>query len=104
MSDTPTDAPEGQRLAKRVVELTGCSRSEAEHYVQGGWVRVDGEVVARLRSVAYGHTVKRTLGYVYLPASLAEGARLEVEVLGGRVPAVVTADAVVDPAGDRMRG
>ena len=45
MSDTPTDSPDGQRLAKRVVELTGCSRSEAEHYVQGGWVRVDGEVV-----------------------------------------------------------
>jgi 23S rRNA pseudouridine2604 synthase len=45
MSDTPSDSPEGLRLAKRVVELTGCSRSEAEHYVQGGWVRVDGEVV-----------------------------------------------------------
>lgn len=33
------------RLSKRVVELTGCSRSEAEQYVQGGWVRVDGVVV-----------------------------------------------------------
>lgn len=78
---------------------------EAWRPVYGGEaVVVDGEVVGRLRSVAFGHTVKRTLGYVYLPASLAQGARLEVEVLGGRVPAVVTADAVVDPAGDRMRG
>ncbi len=33
------------RLAKRVTELTGCSRREAEIYVEGGWVRVDGEVV-----------------------------------------------------------
>lgn len=33
------------RLARRVVELTGCSRSEAELYVQGGWVTVDGVVV-----------------------------------------------------------
>jgi 23S rRNA pseudouridine2604 synthase len=33
------------RLSRRVVELTGCSRSEAEQYVQGGWVRVDGVVV-----------------------------------------------------------
>lgn len=33
------------RLSKRVVELAGCSRSEAEQYVQGGWVRVDGVVV-----------------------------------------------------------
>jgi len=33
------------RLSRRVVELSGCSRSEAEQYVQGGWVRVDGVVV-----------------------------------------------------------
>jgi 23S rRNA pseudouridine2604 synthase len=33
------------RLAKRVVALTGCSRREAEQYIEGGWVRVDGEVV-----------------------------------------------------------
>lgn len=42
MSDTPI---EPIRLDRRVVELTGCSRGEAEQYVQGGWVRVDGEVV-----------------------------------------------------------
>lgn len=50
MSDTPPAspaplAPEPIRLAKRVVEITGCSRTEAEHYIQGGWVRVDGVVV-----------------------------------------------------------
>lgn len=33
------------RLSKRVAALAGCSRSEAEQYVQGGWVRVDGVVV-----------------------------------------------------------
>jgi 23S rRNA pseudouridine2604 synthase len=33
------------RLSKRVVELVGCSRSEAEQYIQGGFVCVDGEVV-----------------------------------------------------------
>lgn len=33
------------RLAKRVVELTGCSRREAGQYIEGGWVRVDGQVV-----------------------------------------------------------
>lgn len=33
------------RLSRRVVEIAGCSRSEAEQYVQGGWVRVDGVVV-----------------------------------------------------------
>jgi 23S rRNA pseudouridine2604 synthase len=33
------------RLAKRVIELTGCSRRESEQYIEGGWVLVDGEVV-----------------------------------------------------------
>jgi 23S rRNA pseudouridine2604 synthase len=33
------------RLAKRVAELRGCSRREAEQFIAGGWVRVDGIVV-----------------------------------------------------------
>jgi 23S rRNA pseudouridine2604 synthase len=33
------------RLAKRVAELHGCSRREAELLISGGWVRVDGVVV-----------------------------------------------------------
>lgn len=36
---------EGVRLARRVAELAGCSRREAELYIEGGWVRVNGEVV-----------------------------------------------------------
>lgn len=37
--------PEPIRLAKRVAELTGCSRAEADQYIEGGWVTVDGETV-----------------------------------------------------------
>ena len=33
------------RLSKRVAELKGCSRREAEQYIEGGWVTVDGQVV-----------------------------------------------------------
>jgi 23S rRNA pseudouridine2604 synthase len=36
---------ESVRLAKRVAELVPCSRSEAEQYIEGGWVTVDGKVV-----------------------------------------------------------
>ena len=39
MSDTAI------RLAKRVAEMIPCSRSEAEQYIAGGWVSVDGVVV-----------------------------------------------------------
>ena len=34
-----------QRLAKRLAEIVPCSRSEAERYIEGGWVTVDGVVV-----------------------------------------------------------
>jgi 23S rRNA pseudouridine2604 synthase len=33
------------RLAKRVAALAGCSRRDAELYIEGGWVRVDGSVI-----------------------------------------------------------
>jgi 23S rRNA pseudouridine2604 synthase len=36
---------EGIRLAKRVAETVPCSRGEAERYIAGGWVTVDGTVV-----------------------------------------------------------
>lgn len=36
---------EPQRLSKRLMELAQCSRREAELYIEGGWVSVDGEVI-----------------------------------------------------------
>jgi 23S rRNA pseudouridine2604 synthase len=33
------------RLAKRVAALVPCSRREAEQYIEGGWIRVDGAVI-----------------------------------------------------------
>jgi 23S rRNA pseudouridine2604 synthase len=36
---------DGIRLAKRVAETVPCSRGEAERYIAGGWVTVDGAVV-----------------------------------------------------------
>ncbi len=35
----------GERLAKRLAAQANCSRSEAEQYIEGGWVKVDGNVV-----------------------------------------------------------
>lgn len=32
------------RLAKRLAELLNCSRSQAEQYIEGGWVRVNGAI------------------------------------------------------------
>jgi len=70
----------------------------------GEAVRVDGEVVGRLRSAAFGYTVGRTIGTTYLPAGIPEGEAIEVDVFADRVAGVVAADVLVDPNGARMRG
>jgi 23S rRNA pseudouridine2604 synthase len=43
MTDPDTDNT--VRLAKRVADLLPCSRREAEIYIEGGYVQVDGELV-----------------------------------------------------------
>ena len=37
--------PESIRLAKRIIEISACSRNEAEQTIAGGWVSVDGVIV-----------------------------------------------------------
>ena len=39
---------EPPRLAKRIAEMTQCSRREADEWIENGWVRVDGVVVTTL--------------------------------------------------------
>ena len=46
------------RLDKRLVELFHCSRGEAIKYIQGGWVRVDGEVEERPQFKVLNQKVK----------------------------------------------
>ena len=68
----------------------------------GEAVRSNGDVVGRLRSVAFGPTVGATIGYVYLDRAVTLGTTLEIDVFDDRVPAVVVDDVSVDPRGTRM--
>ena len=70
----------------------------------GEAVRLDGAVIGRLRSTAYGPTVSRSIGSVYVPSELSEGVELEVDVFDERIPGIIAADVLVDPSGQRMRG
>jgi len=45
MSGQKPQVLEGERLAKRVAHMLGCSRSEAEQYIEGGFVQVNGVVI-----------------------------------------------------------
>jgi glycine cleavage system aminomethyltransferase T len=70
----------------------------------GEAIRIEGTVVGRVRSTAYGPNLSRTIASVYLRSGLPEGTALEVDVFGERIPGIIAADVLVDPAGQRMRG
>jgi glycine cleavage system aminomethyltransferase T/glycine/D-amino acid oxidase-like deaminating enzyme len=69
----------------------------------GEAVHRNGEVVGRVRSAAYGFTVRRNVALAKLPASLNTGDVVEVDVLGELVPAVVAPDTLYDPQNERVR-
>jgi glycine cleavage system aminomethyltransferase T/glycine/D-amino acid oxidase-like deaminating enzyme len=97
-------APDGPARRLRTV-IIGDDQAYLPIY-GGEAVRMQpaGDVVGRLRSVAYGYEAARTVGYVHLPRETQEGQALSVDVLGSSQPAVVAADVLHDPTGERMRG
>ncbi len=50
--------PDPIRLAHRVAELVGCTRANAEQYIQNGWVSVDGRVVEAPQHAVNGEHVE----------------------------------------------
>jgi len=97
--DESAEAAGGRRL--RTLAIGG---SDWLPIYGGEAVRVDGDVVGRLRSAAFGYTMGRTIGTAYLPARLAEGALVEIDVFAERMGGEVAPDILVDPSGSRMRG
>jgi glycine cleavage system aminomethyltransferase T len=76
-----------------------------EEYVTiygGEAVHAEGGVVARLRSCAYGYTVRRNVAFAYLPPEMGPGTRVQVEVFGRLVPAEVSNDVLYDPERTRV--
>lgn len=45
------------RLSKRLIELTGCSRSQAERYIEGGFVSVNGLIIEQPQHPVTSETV-----------------------------------------------
>jgi glycine cleavage system aminomethyltransferase T len=76
-----------------------------EEYVTiygGEAVHAGGRVVARLRSCAYGYTVRRNVAFAYLPREMGPGTRVDVEVFGQLIPAHVSNDVLYDPERTRV--
>lgn len=57
MKKTTPASDAGERLAKRVAQMVPCSRSEAEKYIEGGWVQVNGQVVEEPQFRVLHHTI-----------------------------------------------
>ena len=94
----------GERLAKRLAAQTNCSRSEAEQYIEGGWVKVDGKVVEQAGARVLA-TQKVELDAHANLATLEEVTLLMHKPVGyesgeGRTPALLLLDPAkqsVDP-------
>jgi glycine cleavage system aminomethyltransferase T/glycine/D-amino acid oxidase-like deaminating enzyme len=67
-------------------------------------VRIDGEVVGRVTSGGYGYAVERSIAYAYLPAEVAIGAAVEIDIFGQWVPGEVMVEPLFDAKGERVRG
>ena len=89
----------------RSLQLIYFSLDPGDADVQGGEPIFAGErCVGVTTSGGYGHFVRQSLGFGYVPPSLAgPGTALTVEVLGQRRQATVREDPVYDPANDRLR-
>jgi 4-methylaminobutanoate oxidase (formaldehyde-forming) len=66
-------------------------------------VRTSGEIVGRVTSGGYGYTVERSIAYAYLPAELAIGTAVEVDIFGAWIPGEVMREPLFDPKGERVR-
>ena len=99
-------------LARREAEPDGpvrrlrTVRFEGPEYVPvygGEAVRVNGEVVSRLRSAGYVFTTPGSVGTLYLPRGVETGATVEVDVFEHRLRATAVDDPMVDPSGSKMQ-
>jgi 23S rRNA pseudouridine2604 synthase len=71
------------RLSKRLIELTGCSRREAELYIEGGWVLVDGEIIEEPQ---FKVTQQRVELHPNAVLTLPEPVTLLVHMAAGQTP------------------
>jgi 23S rRNA pseudouridine2604 synthase len=76
------------RLAKHVATLAACSRREAELYIQGGWVQVDGQVIVEPQFMVQDHCV--------VLAQNAQLAPIEAVTLLVNQPAALDVSSDVD--------
>ena len=66
-------------------------------------VRIGDRVVGRVTSGGYGYSVQRSIAYAYLPAELAVGTEVQIDIFGRWVGGEVAGEPLFDPEGRRIR-
>ena len=67
-------------------------------------IRVNGEIIGRIKSGGQGYTLQKGIGYAYLPSKFtAPGTSLEVEFFGEWQIGVIRTSPLFDPEGLRIK-
>ncbi len=83
--------------AEGVTRRLRCLALERPEFIaEGGEPVFDhGRVTGRVTSGGYGYTAQKSIAYAYLPSEMVPGDRVQVEVDGERVHAVIVRDPLV---------
>ncbi|KAJ9653630.1 hypothetical protein H2198_007221 [Neophaeococcomyces mojaviensis] len=63
-----------------------------------------GQPVGYVTSAAFGYSIGKPIAYAWLPSTVAEEQKVEIEYFGKRVEATVTPEPIFDPGMSRLRG
>ncbi len=102
---TGRDAVVAARERGASTHLVYLEVGEADSDVAGGEpVFADGRAIGVTTSGGYGHATGKSLGFAYVDHGFeTPGTRLEVELIGVRLPATVLPAPIYDPENRRLR-
>ncbi|MDP1852194.1 MAG: FAD-dependent oxidoreductase [Candidatus Planktophila sp.] len=67
-------------------------------------IRIENEIVGRIKSGGQGYTINKAIAYAYLPVEYSEpGTAVDVELFGIWSPGVIAAEPLFDPDNARIR-
>jgi 4-methylaminobutanoate oxidase (formaldehyde-forming) len=65
---------------------------------------INQQVVGRIKSAGQGYTINKAIAYAYLPLQHANvGTSIEVEMFGVKSKAIIAAEPLFDPKGEKIR-
>ncbi|MDK8433538.1 MULTISPECIES: FAD-dependent oxidoreductase [unclassified Brevibacterium] len=102
--DVPSDVVLGKEPVYVVAGGRGTEPGAASAGGAGGVGEGTGKADGYVTSAAYGYSIGKSIAYAWLPNTLTVGDSVEIEYLGRRLPATVTAEPLFDPEMTRLKG